>query len=171
MAIIPSGAPLWSGSASATVYGGHPNKRDYGGIGSVNYLTDISAAQFSRMVEDMAALSSVAALLRITIQAAAGSTFNVLAHSSAWGTRSTTSYPGATPPSGFPAAVNIGSGSYLLQLTLPATATDAFGQSAAILPRFAFSPGCTAVAVPTSNIIEFTWPGAIDSIATIVVYR
>lgn len=68
MAITPTGAPLWVRTNDFTTYGGHADKRDYQSQGAVDPTTDVTAAQFSRLVEDVAQLSRVAEFVTLTVQ-------------------------------------------------------------------------------------------------------
>lgn len=66
MPVIPSGAPAWLRVNDFTTYGGHPDKRNYMAQGSTDPTSDVSAEQFSRLVEDQAMLSRVAWFATLT---------------------------------------------------------------------------------------------------------
>jgi hypothetical protein len=68
MAITPTGAPAWQRVNNFETYGGSTDKRNYMAQGSVDPTSDVSAEQFSRMVEDMAMLSRVGAFGTLTFQ-------------------------------------------------------------------------------------------------------
>jgi hypothetical protein len=111
MAVVPSGLPAWARTASFTEYGGHLDKRDYGGVGAINPYTDLSAAQFSRMVSDVAATVRTAPFAVITYlcndTSPAAPTIEVVYMMT--GVR-LTSYAGDAAPAGFPSAARNGAG-------------------------------------------------------------
>jgi hypothetical protein len=68
MAVVPTGAPAWLRVNDFETYGGNTSKRNYMAQGSTDPTTDVSAEQFSRMVEDMAQVARVASFATLTYQ-------------------------------------------------------------------------------------------------------
>jgi len=66
MAIVPTGNPAWVRANDHTTYGGNVNKIDYQSVGPVNPRTDIGAAQFCRLVADVAAIQLTAPFAELT---------------------------------------------------------------------------------------------------------
>lgn len=60
MAITPTGYPAWVKASAHTTYGGHINKTNYQSQGTINPRTDLSAADYCRMVADLAAVMRTA---------------------------------------------------------------------------------------------------------------
>lgn len=139
--ITPSGRPIWSRTASTLTYGGHPNKRDYGGIGAVNALTDVTAAQLCRLAEDVASLAMVAPLFRLTTHYDYDSgVFVVTEFHSLWGAHTSTAYNGNGPASGFARVQTTGStGNHGITVTLPSSPPDSFGVTEPVVIRAAFA--------------------------------
>lgn len=131
---VPNGSPAWTRSADATVYGGHPDKRDYQGQGVVNPQTDISAAEFLRMTADLAAVVRVApfAVLRIQCDDTTPNDPTVLSVNQQTGIVST-SYAGMSPPTGFPTAERNGDGD--ITITWDSDYPDEFGEIAPVALR------------------------------------
>ena len=67
MTVTPSGDPPWARTASHDVYGGHSEKTNYQSQGAINPKTDITAEQWSRLVEDLAACVNVAEFANLNI--------------------------------------------------------------------------------------------------------
>lgn len=68
MAVTPSGAPLWLRTNDFTTYGGDLNKRNFQAQGATDPTTDVTAEQFSRLVEDVAQLARVAEFVTMVVQ-------------------------------------------------------------------------------------------------------
>lgn len=68
MAVTPTGAPAWLRVNDFTSYGGDLNKRNYMAQGVTDPTSDVSAEQFSRMVEDLAMLQRVGSFGTLTYQ-------------------------------------------------------------------------------------------------------
>lgn len=68
MPIVPTGAPVWLRTNDFQVYGGDPNKRNYMGQGAIDPTSDVTAEQFSRLVEDVAELGRVTEFATITFR-------------------------------------------------------------------------------------------------------
>ncbi|MEM6792294.1 MAG: hypothetical protein AAF715_32570 [Myxococcota bacterium] len=64
--ITPTGAPAWVKTNDHTTYGGRVDKRNFGGKGSVNGRTDVSAEEFVRICADLEAVVKTASLGAIT---------------------------------------------------------------------------------------------------------
>lgn len=143
MAVIPAGSPLWLRTADISQYGGDLNKRNWGGLGAVDPLTDITAAQMSRLATDVAGLARVAPLATITVVDS-----NTLAHAvaqtggltvvsarCAWGVAGA-SYSGDSPPTGMP-SVTLGATTYGWGyiVDIGATRSDDYGVSGAVTPK------------------------------------
>ena len=144
MTVNPTGDPAWARTASHDIYGGHSNKANYQSQGAINPKTDVTAEQFSRAVEDLAAAVRVMAFctLRLTCNdtAPAAPTFEWVRM--ATGVRAT-SYEGDSAPTGFPSGARVGDGS--VTITFASSYDDAYGVSHAFTPAqvepFGASPG------------------------------
>jgi hypothetical protein len=136
MPVTPSGSPPWARTTSFSDYGGHVDKRDFMLIGAINPMTDVAAAEFSRMVSDVACCARTAAMWVFTILCNDGSPAapTVEVALGMTGTR-LTSYAGASPPTGFPAVARNGDGDFTI--TFAATYSDDYGTSAAWAPLIA----------------------------------
>jgi hypothetical protein len=66
MTVTPTGSPAWERTANHETYGGNINKRNYQSQGPVNPRTDVDAAEFSRMVADVAAMVQTAPFAVLT---------------------------------------------------------------------------------------------------------
>jgi hypothetical protein len=133
MTVVPNGDPIWVRSSDFTSYGGDLDKANYQSLGAINPKTDITAEQFSRLVEDVAECARTAAfaLLSITCNDSGADppTIN-------WARLNTgvtaSSYEGDTPPTGFPSGSRLGNGA--VTLTFSASYPDAYGVSGAFAP-------------------------------------
>jgi hypothetical protein len=133
MSVTPTGAPAWVRTTSFEDYGGHEDKRDYMNVGAVNARTDVSAAEFSRMVSDVAAVAHTAPMWVLTVLCNDGSPAapTVEVALGMTGVRMT-SYAGASPPSGFPTLARNGDGDFTI--TFDATYSDDYGVAGAWVP-------------------------------------
>ncbi len=126
MSVTPTGAPAWVRTVAFSDYGGHTQKRDYGGQGAINPYTDVSAAQFSRMVSDVAAAVRTAPFAIITFlcndTSPAAPTIESVYMMTAV---RTASYEGDAAPTGFPSAARNGDGD--VTFTFDATYDDEYG--------------------------------------------
>jgi len=68
MAVIPSGDPAWLHTNNFETYGGHEDKRNYMAQGVTDPTSDVSAEQFSRLVEDTAQIGRTASFATLTYQ-------------------------------------------------------------------------------------------------------
>jgi hypothetical protein len=137
MSVTPSGLPAWTRTADHSQYGGHVDKRDYGGVGAINAMTDVSAAQFVRMCSDVAAVARTAPMWVITYECndagAAPPTIEIALGMT--GTR-LTSYEGDDPPTGFPSASRVTDGA--VTFTFAASYDDEYGVEGEYAPMAAF---------------------------------
>lgn len=142
MSITPTGTPAWTRTASADLYGGHANKRNWGGLGIIDPRTDISAEQWSRMAADLAAVVTVSPALVIRVRDTGARTVAPSAPSpsitasvhSLWGVSGW--YSGGFPATGFP-TVELDDSDLSLPtytITIPASHTDYFGVAASFAP-------------------------------------
>lgn len=133
----PTGDPPWVRSANYATYGGHVGKHDFQQQGVVNPLTDVSAAEFMRLTNDVAAIAAPAAFAMLSLTCndttPAAPTINWIA---AMNGRRFTSYPGGSAPAGFPTGARSGDGR--VTLTWPTLLTDSYGVQAAPYIRTAF---------------------------------
>jgi hypothetical protein len=167
--ITPAGSPPWARAASMQSYGGDVNKKDYGGIGSVNARTDVTAAQFVRMTSDLASLNPVAQLFWMQITQAPALIITVNRVRSLWGANTDTPYSGASQAVGFPSVTLPETNQ--LRVVLPTSAIGQFGDSAAIVALAAFSSTLTLLSGPTaSNVFVFSWVNNVGSTAIIRGY-
>lgn len=133
MTVDPSGYPLWSRTASYDVYGGHADKANYQSQGAINPKTDVTAQEFSRLVEDLAMSARVApfCVMLLTCNDTSPAAPTVSWVHMATGIRAT-SYAGASPPTGFPTCARVGDGS--VTITFAASYDDAYSVSEAFTP-------------------------------------
>lgn len=68
MSIVPNSLPAWTRTATPTAYGGHPGKRDQGGIGAVNPKTDVTAPEWLAIASDLAHAVNAAPLMVLRVQ-------------------------------------------------------------------------------------------------------
>ncbi len=142
MAIAPAGSPAWTRAASHTFYGGNVNKENYLSRGAIDPLTDVAAEEFSRAQSDLAACARTQPFAVITLQCndtspAAPTIWSVLMMT---GVR-LTSYPGDTPPTGFPSGARNGTGD--ITLTFASSYLDEFGVSGSFAPIQAKGTGAS----------------------------
>jgi hypothetical protein len=132
MTIVPSGNPLWLRNPGVSQYGGDINKKDYGGIGVINALTDISAAQHARLASDAAAVSRTSTLMRLTFVCSATPPVTLVIWCvPAWAIP-TYYADGSIPPSAsYPTITGSGTSR---TITMPTSAADEYGVVAAISP-------------------------------------
>jgi hypothetical protein len=131
----PAGVPAWLRQASASTYGGHPNKRNYQSVGPVNPETDVDAAEFIRMSADMASVARVATFCSATIvcddSTPGAPTVSSINQMTAV---STAGYLGDSPShASFPTVERVSNGK--VQATWPSSATDDYGVSGDITIR------------------------------------
>ncbi len=134
----PTGLPAWTRTAEASVYGGHDDKRDFMGQGVVNPQTDISAAEFRRLAADLAAVARTApfAVVYLTCDDTTPADPTVNRVRQMTGVTST-SYAGASPPTGMPTVTREGDGDVTLEWE--ASYSDDAGVSSDINIRFAMA--------------------------------
>jgi hypothetical protein len=154
MTIQPAGNPLWYRNAGITQYGGDLNKKDYGGIGSINAMTDLSAAQFCRLTADMAAVARLCPLMRLVFTTSAGSPATAVNWCApAWAIALAYADGSAPPSASYP---TITGSSTSRTVTLSATATDDYGVTVAIYPKIVRATGGVWDGVITSNAFTIT---------------
>lgn len=134
MTILPAGNPLWLRSPGITQYGGDVNKKDYGGIGSVNSQTDINAAQFSRLTADLAAVARVAPLVRLLIIPSSSAPYAAVQYCAPAWAPPTAYTDGSVPPSSVYPTVTASAATSCV-VTIPSAIMDDYGVSAAVHPR------------------------------------
>jgi hypothetical protein len=151
MAVIPDGDPLWARTATFETYGGDVNKKNYQSQGAINPLTDVTAEQFSRIVEDLAAAGRTANFCHCYVTCNDSGT--PAAPTIQWCHLMTavreTSYEGGAPPAGFPTAARVSDGS--VTITFAASYNDAYGVSESFEPSFA------ATASADTGVAYVTW--------------
>jgi hypothetical protein len=138
--IVPSGKPVWGGTTSMLDYGGHLEKKNYGGIGMVNALTDTGAEQFVRMTTDAASVARTAGQMKAQLNISRdGTTITVNKCITPWTDSSIGSYDGANPPTGYPEVTL--SGTNTITVSIATSATDEFGVSENIVLHGVFVGG------------------------------
>lgn len=159
MTVTPDGTPAWERTASADIYGGHPDKRDFGNLGVINPKTDVSAVQFARLCADMAAVARVAPFSVITLTcddtSPAAPTVNGLRQMNGV---SSTGYVGDSPPAGMPTCTRVSDGK--VQIAWPPSVSDEFGISGDVILDHAHASvlGESAYAsVVIEKINDYTW--------------
>jgi hypothetical protein len=140
MTILPSGNPLWLRNPGITQYGGDLNKKNYGGISVINALIDISAAQYSRLTADLAAVARVTPLMRLLV-VTNSSTPHVAVQWCAPAWAPPVAYSdGATPPSTvYPTVTGTVATNFLV--TIPSPMMDDYGVSSPAVPRIVIVTG------------------------------
>ena len=133
MTIRPAGNPFWLRNAGITQYGGDLNKKDYGGIGVINALTDLGASQYCRLTADQAAVARVSSLMRLqfTPHASAPIT-SVELCAPAWAVPLSYANGASPPSSSYPL---FGGSGTSRTITLAPTATDDYQASAQLSPK------------------------------------
>lgn len=175
----PTGSPAWVRTVSFADYGGSTAKRDFMGIGAINALTDVSAAQVSRMVSDLAAAVRTAPFAVITFLCNDGSPAAPTIESvyMMTGVR-TVSYAGDNAPTGFPSAARNGSGD--VTFTFDSSYNDEYGVAGAFTPRMAEATAQSSsarVAEPVISgqtirvrVLDDAGAASTDQRVTLVVY-
>lgn len=133
MAVVPTGLPPWSRTASHTQYGGNVDKRNYMGIGPVDALTDVSAEQFCRAAADLASAVRTLpfCLMKILCNDTSPAAPTIELVNMMTGIR-TTSYAGDAAPAGFPSAARNGNGH--ITVTFDSSYADEYGVEADFAP-------------------------------------
>ena len=136
MAIIPSGLPAWTRTASHTNYGGDTNKRNYLTRGVIDALTDVGAEAICRMAADLEAIARTAPFATITYLNNDGTpaaptieTVHMMT-----GVR-LTSYAGDAAPTGFPSAERNGAGD--VTFTFLTSYNDPYAVAGTFAPKHA----------------------------------
>lgn len=131
MSSTPAGLPAWTRTAGIEYYGGHVNKANYLGQGSVDPRTDVTAEQIQRLSADLAALVRVApacvALITCNDTSPAAPTVHFM---SLMSNVDTDGYAGDSPASGFPALTRTGDGAFTM--TFDANLEDDYSVSSEI---------------------------------------
>ena len=129
-------SPPWAGRASGhTFYGGHVNKRNYGGQGVVNPETDTDADHLKRMATDLAAVARTAPFAVITLTMNDTATAAPTINACSLMTGITASYEGDAAPTGFPSGARNGDGH--ITLTFASSYNDDYGTAGAFEIRHA----------------------------------
>lgn len=164
MSTTPAGLPIWTRTAAIEQYGGDLNKRDWGDLGAVDALTDVTAAQLCRLTADLAGVARVAKLGRIVIgdtnarskTVSSPADIQVISAECLWGI-APGAYQGNTPSTGFPSVVvttTIYGWGY--EVDFGASQTDDYGASAAIAIKGA-RVECNGGFLEAVNV---TWSGS-----------
>lgn len=153
--VVPSGSPSWTRTADFTNYGGDLHKQDFLNRGPIDSLTDVGAASFARMTNDLAAAVRTAPLAVITFGGVIGGSPSVSWAATPSGVR-VTPYPmGAGAPSGCPRVDHESVGTYLI--TFDSTLTDSFSVSAPFsIMSASVSPMHTSVCRGTAEMVSST---------------
>lgn len=109
----PNGYPAWVRSNSFAEYGGAVDKTNYQSQGKINAQTDVGAEEIMRLSADLAAVQRTAdwCTAKMVADDTTTQTVTVGPINQMTGNQSTT-YAGATPPSGFPTVTRIAAGHY-----------------------------------------------------------
>lgn len=127
------GTPPWNRTMVLEDYGGHANKRNYGGRGVVDPRTDIDAGQVQRMAADLCAVARVAPFSVVTVD---GATTPNVTHAVVGAVETVSSgYVGSSPPAGMPTVTHVGTGHF--KLVWEVSYSDASGDSANFVPSAA----------------------------------
>lgn len=178
MTITPTGSPAWVRAADHTQYGGHTEKQDFMGVGAINALTDVSAAEFCRACSDLAAVTRTAPMWIITylnndtatdpptIEVALGMTGVTLV-----------SYEGDNPPTGFPSAARTGNG--VVVFTFDSSYDDEYGVAGAYAVQHATAsvqssshrtaPVSTTATTATVRVFDDAGAAVLDARVCLVV--
>ncbi len=127
MTITPSGSPPWMRVNSLEHYGGDVNKDNYLSRGAIDALTDVDAAQFSRLAADVAALQRVMPFCTMTFLCNDSSPAAPTVEFVHMQTGITNSYAGDSPPSGFPSLARNSAGD--VSITFASTYSDPYNIS------------------------------------------
>lgn len=126
MTITPSGSAPWLRTNDLSHYGGDLNKENYLSRGAIDALTDVDAAQFSRLASDVAALQRVMPFCTLTFlcsdTAPAAPTVEYV-HMQTGVT--TIPYLGSSPTTGFPSLARNGNGD--ASITFASSYLDPYG--------------------------------------------
>jgi hypothetical protein len=163
MTVSPYDLPSWARSTSIESYGGDVDKEDLLGVGNINPLTDISAAQIASLSSHLAAAIRTAPLCIIQLSL---SDFSITNFYSQWG-------------NGLSFAPTVVENSPDFTLTFQSNYTDEYGQSQAIniksvligiasntVPSFSI-----AHTVSSPSVVDFTFTGSSTGIGlTITIW-
>lgn len=147
------GNPLWSRTASLESYGGHANKRNFGGIDVVDATTDVGADQVNRLAADMAAAALVLPLIVMPVTYYAALPCPVFGVSAQWGISGP--YSGDSPPTGMPEVTSTGTALYV---QLPATMADQAGVTYALMPRIGVAGSIVGSVNLLTGLVTFPYP-------------
>lgn len=154
MAVTPAGDPAWARTSDYSTYGGHSDKANYQSQGAVNPRTDVTAEQFSRMVEDLANAVRTADFAKMRVETHDTSPAAPTIH---WCRLMTAvrnvSYEGDSAPTGFPSGARVGTGT--VTITFASSYDDAYGVAQAFTPSHAaampIDQGCAYVTTSISG--------------------
>jgi hypothetical protein len=132
MTVTPTGLPAWTRTASIEQYGGHVEKENYLSLDAIDPLTDITAQGYSRLTADAMAAALTAPFAVITFIHNPGQPVSISTVYMMTGVR-LTSYSGASPPSGFPGAVEGSSGQTVF--TFASSYSDPYAAAGPFVPR------------------------------------
>lgn len=128
MTITPSGSPPWMRVNSLVHYGGDINKENYLSRGAIDALTDVDAAQFSRLAADVAALQRVMPFCTMTFLCSDSSPAAPTVEYVHMQTGNTSiAYLGSAPTTGFPSLARNDNGD--VSITFASTYSDPYGVS------------------------------------------
>jgi hypothetical protein len=170
MSVTPTGSPAWARTADHTIYGGNVNKRNFMSEGVLNAETDVGAEDITRMAEDLAAVVRTAPFAAIAYTADDTTPANptVLSVRQMTGVQ-TSSYAGASPPTGFPAATRSGDG--VTVFTWSATYQDAYGQTAYVnLKQGGGSVSAASTGRKVAVVLSDANADGYNEVATVSVY-
>lgn len=130
--MIPTGLPIWTRAAGFSYYGGHVNKQNHLSQGAIDPETDVTAAELQRLSADLAAVARTVPFGYFVVQCndTSPAAPTVVLASMATGVR-TTSYEGASPPSGFPSLARTANGRFTI--TFASSYADEFNVAASFV--------------------------------------
>jgi hypothetical protein len=153
MAITPSRLPPWIRNADITDYGGHVDKQNYLGIDVIDPTTDQSAAQFSSLVQDVAAVDNTAPFAVICATLSGGE-LSVHGYRSMYG-------------NGIGNMPDVLVDGYSVEFTWDSEYADAYGQMGSVNIIGAIS-GANDCAILAANRVQVTLPA--DGRFTLIVW-
>lgn len=156
MTTTPAGSPSWTRTVDVSDYGGDAQKSDYLNIGPVNPRTDVSCAQFLRLVADMASATRAMPLCTIEFTCRDTLTTDPLITSvtgQIW-SYSGSGFDGGSPPTGYPTVTRIGDGH--VRVTFASSYSDDFGVSGDIAVRAAIPSSASTTYGAAHDVISST---------------
>ncbi len=169
MTTTPAGVAPWVRSVGIADYGGNAEKTDYLGIGVVNPKTDVSAAQFLRLTNDLAAAVRTAELCTIMFTCRDSGTPDdplvTYVGGMVWLYSSSGGYDGGAPPSGYPGVTRVSDGR--VRVVFASSYTDSYGVSGSVVIHGAV-PGAVAAGIAANPVKQsaLVWDVALVTRAT-----